>query len=81
LVKDLNETRNIIGEEKEIASRMIKEFMEWNQSVEESVAGKDYPNGLLEPNGKNVLWNTLPEYKSYFEQWKNRPEYKDALKK
>lgn len=80
LVKDPNETKNIIDIEKEITDRMIKVFHLWNQSVEESIAGKDYPNGLLEPNGKNVLWNTLPEYQPYFEQWKNRPEYKSTLK-
>jgi arylsulfatase A-like enzyme len=80
LVKDPNETKNIIDIEKEITDRMIKVFHAWNQSVEESIAGKDYPNGLLEPNGKNVLWNTLPEYQPYLEQWKNRPEYKGTLK-
>jgi hypothetical protein len=59
---------------------MIEYFTKWNQSVEESVVGKDYPNGLLEPNGKNVFWYSLPEYEPYFEQWKLRPEYKEALK-
>lgn len=80
LSKDPNETKNIINKEKEIANRMIKDFTEWNQSVEESIAGKDYPNGLPEPNGKNEFWYTLPEYKPYFEQWKKRPEYKNVLK-
>lgn len=80
LVKDPNETNNIIDEEKEIASRMLEVFTAWNQSVEASVAGKDFPNGLTEPNGYNVQWNTLPEYEPYFEQWKNRPEYQSTLK-
>jgi arylsulfatase A-like enzyme len=80
LVKDPCETKNIIDEQKEVATRMIKTFMEWSQSVDASDAGKDYPNGLLEPNGYNVSWVTLPEYKLYFSQWKNRPEYKEILK-
>jgi arylsulfatase A-like enzyme len=80
LAKDPNETKNIIDTEKEIANRMINEFKKWNQSVEESIAGKDYPNGLVEPNGKNEFWYTLPEYKPYFEKWKNRPEYQNVLK-
>jgi len=79
LEKDPNETKNIIDEKKEIASRMLKEFDKWNQSVEESISGNDYPNGLLEPNGYRVFWNTLPQYEPYFEQWKNRPEYKTIL--
>jgi len=80
LANDPNETKNIIDEEKEVATRMINEFKKWNQSVETSNAGKDYPNGLQEPNGKNEFWYTLPEYKPYFEQWKTRPEYKTVLK-
>jgi len=81
LVNDPNETKNIIDSEKEIAKRMIKYFTEWNQSVEKSLVGNDYPGGLLEPNGFNVQWNSLPDYKPYFEQWKDRPEYREVLKK
>lgn len=80
LEKDPNETKNIFDSENEVAKRMIEYFTKWNQSVEASNNGKDYPNGLLEPNGYNVQWNILPEYKPYFEQWKLRPEYKEALK-
>lgn len=80
LEKDPNESNNIIGTEQEIAHRMIKEFKVWNLSVEESVKGENYPNGLIEPNGYRVFWNSLPAYKPYFETWKNRPEYKGALK-
>lgn len=80
LVKDPNETKNIIEVEKEVANRMINSFLEWNKSVDASDAGKDYANGLQEPNGKSDFWYKLPEYKPYFEQWKNRPEYREVLK-
>jgi hypothetical protein len=80
LSKDPTESNNIIVQEKEVADKMIEVFKEWNQSVENSVKGKDYLNGLIEPNGYNVFWNTLPEYKPYFDQWKDRPEYKATLK-
>jgi arylsulfatase A-like enzyme len=79
--KDPNETNNLIDVEKGIAKKMMDEFAIWNQSVEASIKGKDYPNGLLEPNGYRVFWNTLPEYKPYFKEWKNRPEYRNTLKK
>ena len=65
---------------RQIAYRMIKEFTKWNQSVEVSIKGEDYPNGLMEPNGYNVHWNTLQEYRPYFKQWRERPEYKAVLK-
>jgi hypothetical protein len=80
LVKDPNETKNIIDSNKEIAKRMIELFTAWSSSVDASDAGKDYPNGHAEPNGYTVSWVDLPEYRPYFEQWKSRPEYKGVLK-
>ncbi len=80
LGKDPNETKNIIDGESGVAKQMIKIFLKWSNSVDNSDAGKDYPNGFSEPNGYNVSWVTLPEYKPYFPQWKNRPEYKEILK-
>ena len=80
LAADPNETKNIIGEQKDVATRMIKTFMEWSQSVDLSDAGNDYPNGHLVPNGYTINWVELPEYRPYFQQWKNRPEYKEVLK-
>lgn len=81
LDEDPNEANNIIDEEKEVANQMIAAFTTWNQSVEASVEGKDYPEGLLEPNGYRVFWNTLPQYESYFEAWKDRPEYESWVNK
>ncbi len=76
LLNDPNETKNIIEEKTAIAENLIQEFDSWNNSVEASVKGDDYENGLLEPNGYRVFWNTLPQYQAYFEEWKDRPEYK-----
>ena len=80
LATDPFETTNIIDSEKELANRMINAFLEWSHSVDASDAGKDYPNGHIVPNGYTVNWVDLPEYRPYFQQWKNRPEYKVALK-
>ena len=80
LAADPNETKNIIGEQKDVATRMIKTFMEWSQSIDSSDAGNDYPNGHLVPNRYTINWVELPEYRPYFQQWKNRPEYKEVLK-
>ncbi|MCP4310315.1 MAG: sulfatase-like hydrolase/transferase [Bacteroidetes bacterium] len=81
LEKDPYETMNLIDEEPGVARRMIREFNSWNKSVEASISGSDYPGGLTEPNGYRVFWNTLPAYEPYFEQWKDRPEYKGTLNK
>lgn len=80
LKNDPTETINLIDKKPEIAKRMIEAIMAWNQSVESSIEGKDFPEGLIEPDPKPVSWTQLPEYEPYFEQWKDRPEYKTALK-
>jgi arylsulfatase A-like enzyme len=80
LSKDPSEITNIILEKPEIAKKMIQEFTAWNKSVDASVAGKDYKGGLKEPDPERVFWETLPQYKPYFNEWKKRPEYKRLLK-
>jgi len=79
LAKDPMETKNIIDEEKRIADKMIRELKTWNKSVEASIEGKDYPNGLSEPRGHGITWNTLPEYQPYLKEWRKRPEYASFL--
>lgn len=81
LSKDPSETTNIISEKPEIAKKMIKDFTAWNKSVDASVAGKDYKGGLNEPDPERVFWDTQPEYKPYFNEWKKRPEYKRLMNK
>jgi arylsulfatase A-like enzyme len=79
LREDPNEINNIIDQKVEIAEQMIKSFQIWNQSVEASVEGKDFPNGLAEPDPMPLFWIELPEYEPYFEEWINRPEYQERI--
>jgi len=80
LDSDPNETTNIIESRRNKAKRMIRAFNTWNQSVEASIEGDDYPNGLSEPDLPPVWWMDVPQYAPYFEQWKERPEYKSRFK-
>jgi len=80
LKNDPNETNDIINSDPETAKRMIEAFTTWNQSVESSIEGKDFPDGLAEPDPPSVMWMDLPEYAPYFEEWKDRPEYKKRWK-
>jgi arylsulfatase A-like enzyme len=75
LAKDPNETTDVLAENKGIADKMIQEFKAWNQSVDASVEGKDYPDGLTDPRRRGIMWNTLPEFAPYLKEWKKRPEY------
>jgi arylsulfatase A-like enzyme len=61
--------------------RMRKFLVDARKSIENSVNGKDYPNGVVLPQPPRIFWTDLPEYQKYFRQWKTRPEYKSRLRK
>ena len=81
LAKDTAEATNLFDKEPEIARRMQKQLEAANTSIEASVAGKDYPEGKVSPQPPRIFWTELEAYRPYFEEWKNRPEYKARLKK
>ncbi len=82
LAGDPKETNNLAAERPEIARRLQDALWQWNQSVEDSVAGKDYPEGTLDPaEPEPRFWMTLSEYEPYFDEWRERPEYESRLKK
>lgn len=77
-----NETENLIKQRPEIARRLRAAFEEWNQSVNESVAGKDYPEGEVSPaDPAPIYWPDMPEYRPYLADWKKRPEYKTYIER
>jgi arylsulfatase A-like enzyme len=79
LEKDPNETDNLIDKQPEIAKEMIAAYTKWTLSVDASIEGNDYPNGLIEPDPKDAYWKDKPQYKPYLEDWSKRPEYKSTL--
>jgi arylsulfatase A-like enzyme len=82
LEADPGESRDIAADQPEIAQRMARELMTWNDTVESSFAGKDYPEGKLnQPDPEPIAWTEHPDYAAYLSQWKNRPEYRQAIKK
>ncbi len=81
LRKDTGETENIIEEKPEVAARLRESLEEWNRSVEASVAGRDYPEGVVDASEPEPrFWMTVEEYEPYLEEWKKRPEYASRLK-
>ncbi len=46
---DPSESKNLIGEQRETAAEMRQQLLRWNESVEASVAGHDYPEGRVDP--------------------------------
>jgi len=81
LENDASETHNIAGEQPDRAERMRQHLATWSASVEDSIAGKDYPGGRVSPpDPVPVSWSETPAYRPYLEQWKQRPEYRALLR-
>ena len=60
---------------------MMAKLKAFNESVETSLAGKDFPEGKVNPGEPQPrFWMTVPEYEPYFPEWKKRPEYKSRFK-
>lgn len=77
LESDPRETKDISAEKPDVAARLREALLKWNESVDASFAGKDYPEGKVsasEPKSRD--WMTSPEYKPYLTELQKRPEYR-----
>lgn len=82
LQKDQAEENNIIDTEGDAAAWMKKEWAKMNQSIEDSVAGKDYPSGKVDPDQpERRFWHEDEAYEPYLEEFAKRPEYGDWIKR
>lgn len=80
LQNDPTESKNIAIEQPELAGRMIKTFLDWNASVDNSDAGKDYPSQKVnEDEPEPRFWTEVEAYQAYFPEWKLRWEYQARL--
>ncbi len=79
--QDKDESEDILSVEREVAKELIDYYENWLESVKGSVEGNDYPAGLLVPDPEAVFWWDAPMYIPYIEQWKDRPEYTNRLKR
>lgn len=77
---DPQESRDISTEEPEIAARMQKQLLEWNESVDASLSGKDYPKSELPlPPPERQSWFDTERYKPYLKGWKERWEFRSYI--
>jgi arylsulfatase A-like enzyme len=81
LQADPNEARELSAEQPEVFAKMKKDLLEWNETVNASFAGKDYPEGKLsQPDLVSMSWTEHPDYKPYLTEWLKRWEYQAAIK-
>ena len=77
LERDPSEKNDLSGEMGDRVAAMRAALEEWSAAVDQSAAGKDYPEGkLAEGYPLRRFWGEMPEYRPFFEEWKDRPEYK-----
>jgi len=82
LVKDVDESDNLMQKQPNLAKRMSALLGKAKASVAASVDGKDYAEGKVnQPQPPRIFWTEVDAYKPYFKDWKTRPEYKSRLKK
>jgi len=82
LIKDPTESDNIIYRKLDKAAELIQKFSTLNASVEASIRGEDYSEGIVDSNQPpRLFWWELERYEPYFEDWLKRPEYGPRLKR
>lgn len=82
LEADPKESKDLTAERPDLAKKMQAAIRKWNDSVNASVAGKDYPEGRVDPKEPpgQTNWTTAPEYEPYMAELQKRPEYRNAGK-
>lgn len=82
LEADFAEMRDLSDQRPQLAARMQKELLDWSRSVDKSVAGKDYPEKRVDPSEPAPrFWTDVQAYRPYFDQWRDRWEYRSRLEK
>jgi arylsulfatase A-like enzyme len=81
LDKDPKESKNLINELPEVAQKMKSQINNFTASVKDSIAGKDYPNGIVHQRTERKFWTESEEYRQYFDIFWKRIEYKKWQKK
>ena len=76
LARDPSETTDISTSSPADATRLRAALDEWNESVEESATGNDYPADDFDPEeSKPKWWMTQDGYAPYVDEWRSRLEY------
>jgi arylsulfatase A-like enzyme len=72
LQADPNEKQDLRATQPAVFEAMKKELLAWNETVEASFAGKDYPEGKVTPaDPEPVNWWEAAPYLSYLPEWKS----------
>ncbi len=77
LQADASETKDLSSVEPDRFAKMKASLLEWNDSVEASFNGQDYPEGKVSPpDPESMFWYDHPSYASHLIEWRERWEFK-----
>ncbi len=80
LAIDPGELNDVSIQHPQVTARMTGQWTLWNQSVQASFEGADYPEGSVDPREPlRRHWRDSEEYKPYLDQFRTRWEYRDVL--
>lgn len=70
LAADEKEENNLAKAKPKVVERMKAAYLAWEEGVDASVAGKDYPEGEVDPDQpERRFWRDDPAYAPYAEKW------------
>ncbi|MGN6545167.1 MAG: sulfatase family protein [Aureliella sp.] len=82
LEADPSEMNDLSSEQPDRFEQMRRQLVSWSESVDASFAGRDYPEGKVEPaDPKSIFWYDSPAYAPYLAQWKDRWEFKSYIER
>lgn len=80
LVADPAETTDLANKQPERFATMKQLLLAWDETVNTSFAGNDYPEGRVTPSDPDPInWFESPRYQPFLQDWKDRWEYRGYL--
>lgn len=79
---DPHETHNLASAQPERLEQMKQALLAWNDTVDASFQGKDYPEGKLSPaDPESRFWFDEPAYQEYLPEWLQRWEFRTYIQR
>jgi len=77
---DPSESNDLFRPNHSRAKELRSHLLAARKSISDSVKGLDYAEKKVMDQPPRIFWTEVPQYKKYFSDWKNRPEYKKRLR-
>jgi arylsulfatase A-like enzyme len=82
LEADPREANDLSASQPDVFARLKQQMLAWNETVEASFAGRDYPAGRVTPSDPEPQsWYDTPAYQPYLPAWQDRWEFKSYLER